>query len=157
MVILVMLGAPGGAVVAQSDGAPVVERVTGTEECHMTTAGTTTFGEDGVERYRDHISMCTPDTTDPRLNVPYEMVWETDCYPDGRCMMWGTTESLEPDGWRGSFVGWIDQSGVAAVGMSAGTGANEGLTTVGGFSGGDLSGNNTVDSLIYEGDPPPLP
>ena len=93
----------------------------------------------------------------PRLNVPYEMVWETDCYPDGRCMMWGTTESLEPDGWRGSFVGWIDQSGVSAVGMSVGTGANEGLTTVGGFSGGDLSGNNTVDTLIHEGDPPPLP
>jgi hypothetical protein len=32
-----------------------------------------------------------------------------------------------------------------------------GLTSVSGFSGGDLSGANTVNSLVYEGDPPPLP
>ena len=158
--ILALLGGPGGAVLAQEDAGGPVTVVTGTEECHMTTPGVTTMGEDGVERYRGHISMCEPDTSDPRMNGPYEMVWETDCYPDGRCVMWGTTKTVGdgPDGWQGRMMGWVEEDGsTSAVGYFDGYGANEGLTAVSGGSGGDLSGFNTVSSLLYQGDPPPLP
>ena len=148
--------------VAQADEAEAssVTVVTGTDECHMTTSGTTTFDMDGVERYRGHISTCQPDTSDPRMNLPYEMIWETDCYPDRRCMMWGTIKTIDPgpDGWRGRFMGWVDAIGAtSSVASSEGYGAYEGLTYVGGGSGGDLSGYMKVNSLIYEGDPPPLP
>ena len=105
MVMLALLGGLPAVVVAQADEAEAssVTVVTGTDECHMTTSGTTTFDMDGVERYRGHISTCQPDTSDPRMNLPYEMIWETDCYPDGRCMMWGTIKTIDPgpDGWRG--------------------------------------------------------
>jgi hypothetical protein len=159
---MVLLGGMSGAVLAQADAveAGSVTAVTGTEECHMTTPGETTMGEDGVERYRGHISTCEPDTSDPRANAPYEMVWETDCYPDGRCMMWGTTSTVGdgPDGWQGRFIGWVEADGTTSgVGYSEGYGLYEGQTSVGGFSGGNLSGYNTVDGLVYEGDPPPLP
>jgi hypothetical protein len=161
-VILMLLGGLPAAVLAQADEAETgsVTVVTGTDPCHMTTPGETTMGEDGVERYRGHISLCEPDTSDPRANAPYEMVWETDCYPDGRCMMWGTTETIDPglDGWRGRFMGWVEASGATfGVGFREGYGAYEGLTGVSGFSGGDLSGANAVNSLAYEGEPPPLP
>lgn len=75
-------------------------------------------------------------------------------------MMWGTTKTVGdgPDGWRGRMIGWVEANGVtSAVGYFEGYGAYEGLTAVGGGSGGDLSGYNTVNSLVYEGDPPPLP
>ena len=45
----------------------------------------------------------------------------------------------------------------SGVGYSEGCGLYEGQTSAGRFSGGNLSGYNTVDSLVYEGDPPPLP
>ena len=55
------------------------------------------------------------------------------------------------------MVGWVDASGETnSVGFAEGYGAYEGLTYVGG-SGGDLSGTDTVDGLIYEGIPPQIP
>lgn len=77
-VILALLGGATSAVLAQNDAeASLVAVVTGTEGWHMTTTGVTTVGEDGVVRYRSHISMCQADTNDPRANEPYKLVWET--------------------------------------------------------------------------------
>ena len=78
-VAALLLGA--SAVVAEDDS-DAVTPVTGTVECQETQQGELVYRYDGVHRYRLHKETRQPETSDPRVNDPYEMVWAGDCYPD---------------------------------------------------------------------------
>ena len=157
MVIVALL--VGAGMVVAEDDSDAVTPVTGTVECQETQQGQLVYRYDGVQRYRLHKETCQPETSDPRVNDPYEMVWAGDYYPDGRSTIWGTFQTIGdgPDGWRGQYVGWVEASGEGVVtGYAEGYGAYEGLTYVGGGVRA-FSDTDTVDGLIYEGIPPELP
>jgi len=151
-IIVVVLAESTVGVVAQDESGPEpLVAVTGTGECQQVADGLTEYDENGVEHFRGYATRCTLTMGDERLDDPYIFTLNTDCYADGGCTQWGTTETEGPDGWRGTYRGWSRGGGYPAlVGVAKGFGAYEGLTYVYGY---DSSG--TVDGVIYEGPPPP--
>jgi hypothetical protein len=174
MVILALLGALGGAVLAQSDeedmaaDLPVV--VTGSESCGGRTSGQTTQAPNGAESHRDLVGLCTNTMSDPRVSGTYTNTFNSQCYspssvyPSEDCVFWGThVLEGEDGGWDCTFSGTEDPSGqnwgiVHAI--CPGTGGYEGMTYVyqHAFGGAEDIGNGTsYHGIIYEGPPPGEP
>lgn len=148
----------GGVVVAQAETqatSPVA--VTATRDCQGIGDAQVQIDEDGTEHLRFLVSRCTLTSTDAGLDDSYILITHTDCYPDGSCTLWGTIEPEGPDGWRGTYRGWVDESGGSdTVSALEGTGAYEGLTFVNrGMGDLGLGDQGAVQGVIYAGTPPP--
>jgi hypothetical protein len=135
----------------------------GTATCpEVVSPGTATY-ENGVEQVRDAVYDCMSATDAPRLNGPYTLHHNYDCYllttptPGySGCVMWGTSVSPEPYGWSAIYTGAEDASGqqtVQAIGV--GFGANAGWVFYEVDTLSAASGTNDVEGLLYQGAPPP--
>jgi len=155
--VVLAAGPSGGVAVAQAeaDASPLVA-VTATRDCVGVGDALVEVDTDGTEHLRFLVSRCTLTSDDKGLDGAYILVTHTDCYPDGSCTVWGTIETEEPDGWRGSYRGWVDADGVShTVSALDGLGSFVGLTFVSRGM-GDLGLGTTaeVQGVIYAGTPP---
>jgi hypothetical protein len=156
--VVLAAGSSSRVVAAQSeaDASPPVA-VTATRDCVGVGDAQVEIDADGTEHLRFLVSSCTLTSDDKGLDAPYTLVTHTDCYPDGSCTVWGTIETEGPDGWRGSYRGWVDADGTSStVAALEGVGSFSGLTFVNRGM-GDLGLGSTaeVEGVIYVGAPPP--
>jgi hypothetical protein len=151
-VTLVLLGALGGAVVAQESNA----HVTGTMACGP--AGASTVLEGGSISLELWSGRCDVSMSDPRVSGVMDSDLQTACFGEtGGCLFHITSVLTGPDGtWEGTAGSMDDASGTAlpAWGTLEGTGAYEGWTFI-------LHNPNRKDrsaevsGVVYEGPPPP--
>jgi hypothetical protein len=156
---LVLAAAASGAVAwAQTDAdASGPLAVIATRDCQGIGDAQVQIDEDGIEHLRFLVSRCTLTSADGRLADPYILITHADCYPDGSCTVWGTIEPDGPDGWRGTYRGWVDGVGESStVGALEGSGAFEGLVFVNrGMGDLGLGDRSEVAGVIHAGTPPP--
>jgi hypothetical protein len=163
--VLVCLALGGGLATAQDETDPVGGNAwyVGTATCpEMVSSGTATF-ENGVEQVRDVTLTCTNATNAPRLNGPFTLHMNLDCYElttpmpgYSGCVLWGTSVSPEPDGWTATFTGVEDASGQQTVQvMGIGFGANAGWVFYEVDTWSAASGTTDLEGLLYQGAPPP--
>jgi hypothetical protein len=172
MVILALLGAMSGAVLAQDEPAAIEEvgrpdeaapvtatRVTGTlvDQSSDDSAVESWTDERGVEHYYGFRAFSTNEWSDPRLPPESAMVENYDIYQtdDGTQVVGLSAVRLDgPDGsWTGtatSLYSLPDGTGSGFM-VLTGEGAYEGLSAV-------LQGDPTgLDGYIFEGELPPMP
>ena len=163
--VLVCLALGGGLATAQDETDPVGGNAwyVGTATCpEVVSPGTATL-ENGVQQVRDAVLDCMSATDAPRLNGPYTLHHNYDCYllttptPGySGCVMWGTSVSPEPYGWTATYTGVEDASGQQTVQViGVGFGANAGWVFYEVDTLSAASGTNDVEGLLYQGAPPP--
>ena len=172
-VILALLGAMGGAVLAQDEPAAVEEvgrpdveapvtatRVTGTPVDHSSddSAVESWTDERGVEHYYGFRAFSTDEWSDPRLPAETAMVENFDIYQadDGTQVVGLSAVRLDgPDGsWTGtatSLYSMTDGTGFGFM-VLTGEGGYEGLFAI--LQGDDPTG---LDGYVFEGEMPPMP
>jgi len=157
VVILALLGGLSVAVMAQSEDQPALW-VTGTDVDCSVEVGPEVSDDGEVHSYRGMGLLCTAEMSDPRLSGVATKVYNEDCYAEYPCVYWGSHEIAGPDGmWVGTYAGTFDPERRAnSYFIYTGTDDYDGLVFVG-RAVGDFGEPATVEGIVYDGDPPPLP
>ena len=163
VVILVLLGGLGGAVMAQSSEPEVAagsahEWVTPVSRtCSDPDQSVNTGSGGGFVWFRDWTYRCQENLSDPRVTGALTGHYNDDCWGDGYCIYWGTEELVGPDGtWTGAYHGTTQPGNVqTSYKVMTGSGDYEGLTFI--WHGTGTQGSVDGHGLIYEGATPPMP
>jgi len=159
MVILALLGGPGGAAAGQGDysRSGVWMTITGEQECWNGPWTAYDVQESGDFQVRGIPVGCDFTSSDPRLSGTWTWELNEDCFAGGGCVNWGTVEAEGPDG---TWSGWATgserpESETRAYVVLVGAGAYEGLTHIEHWA-GPFAGPFERYGVTYEGEPPPM-
>ena len=83
---------------------PTAAVITGTESCQIRTPATMST-VDGIAQERNQGIDCTTTMSDPRLTGGGSAIWNSDDYPDGTYVAWGTrTITTDNGSWSGPYA-----------------------------------------------------
>jgi hypothetical protein len=157
--MLGLIGAMGGAVMAQADHSTVGVWVAQQEEqgCWSRPISVTEYDEqpNGDFQVRRILVGCDFAFSDPRVSGAWTWELNEDCFADGGCVNWGPMHVAGQDGsWSGWYTGTEDPDSQTRFHVVlAGKGAYDGLTHIQEWS-GPFYGPYDRYGVIYDGQPP---